>query len=124
MGFKNICPTRDISHLLLRPFNKSLIHDFFTSVDKVNVTAFSGTVISLILTLCCAPILCCYCCPAQVKCCAKHCIDATNKKNKLVIHQRVMDERRLYKDLLNSVSHPRDRLLTLTLNMGRHYLLS
>ena len=48
-------PTRDISHLLLQPFNKSLIHDvktFFNSVDKLHGSAFSSAAIFLILTLC------------------------------------------------------------------------
>ena len=115
MGFTNICShSRHLtfSHLLLHPFNKSLIHDvktFFSSVDKVHVTAFSGFVIFLILTLCCALLLCCYCCPHQIKCCTRPCIDSNNKRNRLVIHERAIKERSQYKVLMRTVGHPEDR---------------
>jgi hypothetical protein len=101
-------PPRDISDLLLKPFNQTIMHDvkhFLKSVNKVHMAIFSSAIF-IALTCCCLPLCSCLCCPGVVKALTKCCINYGKGTHRLVLHQRAMKERKRYKDLMKPLGHP------------------
>jgi hypothetical protein len=104
-------PTRDISELLLKPFNQTLLHEvkyFLNSVDKHHMAIF-GSVIFIALTCCCVPFLCCYCCSGFIKSVTKCCYNWETGTHRLAIHHHAMKERKRYKDLMKHMDQPVDK---------------
>ena len=99
-------PTRDISNLLLKPFNQTLLHDvkhFFKSVDKHHMAIF-GSVIFAILTCFCVPVCCCYYCSSFLKALTKRCLNWNT--GRLAMHHQSVKERKKFKKLMKHMDKP------------------